>query len=110
MVEVVRLAEEAGDVGRQGRQHRLAFVDPLLPLDERAVVPEAGHAQQAQPFGQARVDQRRLGVGQVDARVAVKHRGDRAEVLGREGELTAGVPWSSVGEFCAGHRVQAASA
>ena len=80
---MVRLAEEAGDVGGQRRQHLEPLVRALRRPDEIAIVAEALEIERAQPLDQARIDQRRLGLGQIDAGVGVQHRRDVAGSRGR---------------------------
>ena len=87
VVEMVRLAIEAGDVGGQGRRHLLTLVHAVHALDQGAVVAEAGQTQGAQALGQARIHERGLALVQGDARVGVQHLGDVAEILGGEDEL-----------------------
>jgi len=85
--EMVGLAEEAGDVGRQGGRHQLALVHAVRTLHQFAVVSEAAQTQGPQPLGEARIDQRGLAVVQGDTGIAVQDFGDVAEVLGGEDEL-----------------------
>jgi hypothetical protein len=59
----------------------------LPSCDERAVLGEGLQTQGAQALGQARIDQRRLAVGQADAGLVVQQRRDPLEVGAREGEL-----------------------
>ena len=87
VIVVVRFAEEARDVGGQRRQHLLAFVEAFAAGHQGAVVLEAGQAERAQALGQPRIDQRRLAVGQADARLGVEELRNLLEVLGRKGEL-----------------------
>ena len=87
MVEVVRLAKEARDVGGQRGDHLLALADPLAAGDQRAVVAKALQPQRPQPLGEPRVDQRCLGFRQVDAGVGMQHGGDVLEVLAGQKEL-----------------------
>src|SRR5690606_3556417 len=82
VLEVVRLAHEAGDVSGQRGGHRLALVDPFGGPHQLAVFPEVPQPERAQPLGQPRVDERGLALRQVDAGGGVDDLGDRLEVAG----------------------------
>ena len=60
MIEVMRLAEEARDVGRQRREHLQPLVRAVGAADEIAIIAEVSRSERAQPLGQARIDELRL--------------------------------------------------
>ena len=74
MLEVMRLAKEAGDVGGERRQHFLPLALALGRFDEFAIIAERFELQRSQALGEPSVDQRRLGLGQIDSGVVVDHR------------------------------------
>ena len=80
MIEVVRLAEEAGDVGGHRRDHRQALVGARLAFHQGAVIAEAAQADGSQTLGQPRIDQMGLAFGQDDAGFAMHQRRDLAEI------------------------------
>src|SRR5690606_5485136 len=62
VLEVMVLAEEAGEVRRQGIDEGLLVIRGTLPLEEIEVRVEAGDPESAQDLRQPRDDERPLGV------------------------------------------------
>ena len=61
VIEMVRLAEEARDVGGQRHEQALALFLALMRCgDQRDILTETAQPQRTQPLGQARIDQRGL--------------------------------------------------
>ncbi len=87
MLEMMRLAEESGDVGGQRSQHLLTLGRALRARHQIAIVAERSHLQSAQPLGQPRIDQRGLALLQMNAGVGVDHLRDAAEVVAAEQEI-----------------------
>ncbi len=84
----MRLAEEPRDVGGQRRHHLLALVRAARLRQERAIIAERLHSEDAEPLDQARIDQGRLGIRDVDPGIGMQHRGNLSKIFGPEDEFT----------------------
>src|SRR5262249_7060529 len=84
MLEMMRLAEEARDVGGQRRDHLLALIGAFAGRDERAIFAEALQPERAQALGEPGIDERGLRLGQVNARIGMQHRRHAGGGLGAQ--------------------------
>ncbi len=90
MLEMVRLAIEARDVGRQRGEHFLALAGAAGGFHEVAIIAKGVELQRAQPLGEPGVDERGLGLGKKDPGVVVDHRRDARKIVAVQGELARG--------------------
>src|SRR5271166_1238460 len=84
---MVPFAEEVRDVGRERREHFEPFVATCIGFDEVAIVFKTLQIEGAQPFDQARVDQRRFLFPQIDSSVGADHRRNPSVIVIGEGKF-----------------------
>jgi len=82
--EMMRLAEERRQVGRQRIRERFPLIAHAASFQVVQVADERGDAGRAQAPGQTAVDHLLLAVGQRDAGPLVNHGADPLEVLASE--------------------------
>ncbi len=84
MFEMMRLAKEARDVGRDRVDHLVTLDRALAALHKRTIPFEVFHAERTQTLDEARIDKRRLHIRQAYTGILIDHRGDLPEIAFRE--------------------------
>ena len=98
---MMRFAEELGQVGGDGVDHRQQLVLALGTVDEAAIGIETVEVEGAQPADQAAVDHLVLSRAELYAGARLDQRREEVEILGREVELAGagGHGQSSIGNL-----------
>jgi hypothetical protein len=86
-IEVLRLAEEVGLVGRQQIDHLLQLLGLVARCEQPVILTVAGEAVVVESAAEAADEQHALGIGKADA-------GEPVDQSLEEGELVVGDGWS----------------